>query len=487
MLSQVLPQPKPANTLQKIHSLLLAPHPSIIRANERRNAQLLIYFAFIVFVLAARWLFAINIPNILTNPDDQQQIINLAVSFVSTSVILTIYAAARSSKYRWGGVMLLMFLYLLGCLVIFGTTTDLTTALANLQIFCLAALMASIFLNYKPFILFACACILTTSLAIVLAPEAQTSLPVLLVDFNMVTIFLIIFTNHRNKIESDRRAELSSANDALRVSEAALEQRVIERTHELEVAKKEAEFARERAEKADMVKSQFLASMSHELRTPLNAILTFNQLMAMGSFGAVNSEQEEFLNQSLNSGRHLLSLINDVLDVTKIQSGMMQLFIEKDFDIARELESVAAAAEKMLEGKSVKLVLDIDYEFPLLMCDKRRIRQVLLNLVSNAVKFTETGTITLCAKKEQDKVLFAVLDTGPGISPEDQVAIFEPFTQTETGITHVNGTGLGLPITRSLVEAHGGEIYLESASGEGAAFYVRLPVVSNLEPGEVEI
>jgi signal transduction histidine kinase len=267
--------------------------------------------------------------------------------------------------------------------------------------------------------------------------------------------------------ENERRAE-DAKRQVTRLNEE-LEQRVEERTRDLRGAL-------ERAEEADRIKSQFLASMSHELRTPLNAILTFNELLAMGTFGEVNEEQVSYLQKSLNSGRHLLSLINDVLDITKIQSGMMSLFIEEGFDVAQELTEIVASAEKMLDGKPVKLVTDIDREFPPLTCDKRRVRQVLLNLIGNAVKFTEEGTITVSAKMQDSQVLFAVIDTGPGIPKDQQGIIFEPFVQTEEGIKHAGGTGLGLPISKRLTEAHGGRLWVESAAGEGAAFYAVFPL-----------
>jgi signal transduction histidine kinase len=238
----------------------------------------------------------------------------------------------------------------------------------------------------------------------------------------------------------------------------------------------ETQLAREKAEEASQIKSQFLASMSHELRTPLNAILTFNELLAIGTFGPVNEEQVDYLQKSLQSGKHLLSLINDVLDVAKVQSGKMKLFIEDNFDVGTELKDIVASTEVLLKDKPVKLVTEIDEDFPPMSCDKRRIRQVLLNLVSNAVKFTEQGTITLSARRRANKVLFTVADTGPGITPEEQTIIFEPFIQTESGIRHAGGTGLGLPISKSLVEAHGGRIWVESTPGVGSKFYVSLPI-----------
>jgi signal transduction histidine kinase len=145
-----------------------------------------------------------------------------------------------------------------------------------------------------------------------------------------------------------------------------------------------------------------------------------------------------------------------------------------------------AAVEKMLSGKAVQLVLDIDPHVPALRCDKRRVRQVLFNLLSNAIKFTDEGTITLSVKKHADEILFAVIDTGPGIPEDQQKIIFEPFVQTETGIHHAGGTGLGLPISKQIIEAHQGRLWVESAPGEGAAFFATLPLHLESAAGEKE-
>ncbi len=239
---------------------------------------------------------------------------------------------------------------------------------------------------------------------------------------------------------------------------------------------KDARQARLEAEEANKIKSGFLASMSHELRTPLNAILNFTEFVALGMMGPVNEAQVDALNKALDSGNHLLALINDVLDMTKIEAGSMKLFIERDIDLHAELEAVTATALSLVSGKSVTFVEDIDKDLPLITGDRRRIRQILLNLISNAAKFTEEGSITLRVRPQDHEVLFSVIDTGPGIALEDQDRIFEPFVQTETGIAHTGGTGLGLPISRRLAEAHGGRLWVESALGSGAAFYVALPV-----------
>lgn len=300
----------------------------------------------------------------------------------------------------------------------------------------------------------------------------------------MLTASILLRVLIGNLASSLQRARRSEAE--VRKLNEVLEARVVERTRDLEKAKVEAEQARAVAEKANETKSQFLASMSHELRTPLNAILSFTKYMRQGVFGPVNEQQVDYLGKTIDSGEHLLALINDVLDVTKIQSNMLKLFVEEGFNAAQELEKLAATAEKMLENRPVKLVMDVDKDLPLMTCDKRRVRQIFYNLVSNAIKFTEEGTITISAKRREDKLLFAVIDTGPGIVREDQETIFEPFIQTETGIKHAGGTGLGLPISRQLATAHGGRLWVESKPKEGATFLLTLPIKTEVPQEETE-
>lgn len=245
----------------------------------------------------------------------------------------------------------------------------------------------------------------------------------------------------------------------------------------------EAKAARREAEEANRVKSQFLASMSHELRTPLNGVLNFTQFVASGMLGPVNERQADVLNKATANGEHLLSLINDVLDISKIESGSLTLFIEDGINLRDELSVVVATGTTMLENKPVELVVDVDENLPLLRGDKRRLRQIMLNLVSNACKFTESGRVTIRLHAQADEILFVVEDTGPGITPEDHNAIFESFRQTETGLRSGHGTGLGLPISKHLTEAHGGRIWVESEPDEGATFYCALPL--HVEPQPV--
>jgi signal transduction histidine kinase len=242
----------------------------------------------------------------------------------------------------------------------------------------------------------------------------------------------------------------------------------------------EAHQARQEAEQANRVKSQFLASMSHELRTPLNAILNFTQFVSSGMLGTVNEEQVDTLGKVVYSGQHLLGLINDVLDISKIEAGALKLFIEPNVDLAQEASIVTDSARTLVGQKPVEIQLEVAPNLPHIVGDKRRIRQIMLNLVSNACKFTDKGSIRITLEAQQDNIVFAVHDTGAGIAPEDQGMIFELFRQSQTGLRQGEGTGLGLPISRRLAVAHGGSVWLESALGQGSTFYVSLPVHSTV-------
>lgn len=240
----------------------------------------------------------------------------------------------------------------------------------------------------------------------------------------------------------------------------------------------DAQKARAEAEEANRVKSQFLAAMSHELRTPLNAVINFTQFVSSGMLGPVNDEQVNILVKVVDSGKHLLNLINDVLDISKIESGALKLFVETDVDICKEAQFAADTARSLLDGRasSVALVVDIPEELPPLIGDRRRVRQIMLNLVSNACKFTDEGSITLRLWQESQNIVFAVHDTGPGIAPEDHALVFETFKQTEAGLRQGQGTGLGLPISCKLAEAHGGRLWFESTPGRGSRFFVSFPL-----------
>jgi signal transduction histidine kinase len=226
----------------------------------------------------------------------------------------------------------------------------------------------------------------------------------------------------------------------------------------------------------------FLASVSHELRTPLNAIINLTKFVALGMYGEANEEQKDVLHKVEASGKHLLNLINDVLDISKIEAGSLELFVEEGLHVDEIIQAAVETAKGLLLQKPVTISCDIEPGLPVLTGDEQRIRQIILNLLSNACKFTGQGEITVRAVRCNGDVVIAVQDTGPGIAAKDHGVIFEVFRQAKSGVRKAEGTGLGLPISRRLAEAHGGRLWVESILGQGATFYVALPIKSTLVP-----
>ena len=222
-------------------------------------------------------------------------------------------------------------------------------------------------------------------------------------------------------------------------------------------------------------KSEFLANMSHELRTPLNAIIGFSQVLRQRMFGEINEKQEEYLDDILSSGNHLLSLINDVLDLSKVEAGQVELEIAR-LSLREALERGAVMVRERATRNDVRLSFELAPDVDLVEGDERRLRQVVFNLLSNAVKFTPPGgSITVATERSTKEVQVSVTDTGPGIAPEDQQRIFEEFQQTDVGVQQREGTGLGLALSKRLVELHGGRLWVESELGHGSRFVFTLP------------
>ena len=252
--------------------------------------------------------------------------------------------------------------------------------------------------------------------------------------------------------------QFNDMSDELRRSYAELEQKVEERTAQLAVANRH--------------KSEFLANMSHELRTPLNAIIGFSEALREKMFGEQNDKQLEYLNDIHASGRHLLSLINDILDLSKIEAGRMELDVQS-FAGPSALEAALALVRERAQKKGIRLSLELDPALGEVRADERKFKQILLNLLANAIKFTpEGGRIAVGARLNGAGLEVAVSDTGIGIAPNDQAAVFEEFRQVGP---RAEGTGLGLALTRRFVELHGGSIRLDSAPGRGTTFTFTLP------------
>ncbi len=241
-------------------------------------------------------------------------------------------------------------------------------------------------------------------------------------------------------------------------------------------ALKEQQETAERLREVDKLKTQFLANMSHELRTPLNSIIGFARVILKGIDGPLTELQQTDLSAIYNSGQHLLGLINDILDVAKIEAGKMDLNFE-EVDLKQIIKGVMSTAIGLVKDKPVQLEQRVPDDLPPIWADSTRVRQIVLNLVSNAAKFTEQGKISVSVSYNEDWVTIKVADTGIGI-PEDKLdTIFEEFTQVDASTTRrAGGTGLGLPITRHFVQMHGGEISVESKGGVGSVFAFTLPI-----------
>jgi signal transduction histidine kinase len=229
-------------------------------------------------------------------------------------------------------------------------------------------------------------------------------------------------------------------------------------------------------EAANRHKSEFLASMSHELRTPLNAIIGFSEVLLDRLFGDLNAKQEEYLQDVLESGRHLLSLINDILDLSKVEAGRMELEVGR-FALPEILENGLTMVRERAGRHGIALSLDVDQGIDGIEADERKVKQVVFNLLSNAVKFTpDGGQVGIRAGMDDAGVWITVWDTGIGIAPENQGRIFEEFQQAAAGKERREGTGLGLALSRRLVELHGGRIWVDSELGKGSTFVFTLPV-----------
>jgi signal transduction histidine kinase len=230
-------------------------------------------------------------------------------------------------------------------------------------------------------------------------------------------------------------------------------------------------------EEASQHKSQFLANMSHELRTPLNAILGYTELMTDGAYGEPSEKMLGILQRLEANGRHLLGLINDVLDLSKIEAGQLELELF-DYCIQDIAQTVRSTLEPLASDKKLAFKLELAPNLPPGHGDGRRLTQVLINLVGNAIKFTDAGEVAIRAEANNGSFQVSVRDTGPGISAADQTRLFQEFQQADNAITKKKGgTGLGLAISKRIVEMHGGKIWVESQPGKGSTFAFSLPVI----------
>jgi signal transduction histidine kinase len=253
-----------------------------------------------------------------------------------------------------------------------------------------------------------------------------------------------------------------ATQSALAIQNARLYREIEQKSRELETASRH--------------KSEFLANMSHELRTPLNAIIGFSEVLSERMFGEINEKQAEYIADILQSGQHLLSLINDILDLSKIEAGRMELELS-DFDLSNAIENTLTLVRERAVRRGITLGRTVDERLGIIRADERKVKQVLLNLLSNALKFTpEGGRIDVRGTARDGTAEISVTDTGVGIAPADQEAVFEEFRQVGTADKKVEGTGLGLAISRKFIELHGGRIWVKSRLGSGSTFAFSLPL-----------
>jgi signal transduction histidine kinase len=266
-------------------------------------------------------------------------------------------------------------------------------------------------------------------------------------------------------------------SNALREQELLIRNRKL--VESLQLSNSSLEETNRALEEASCAKSDFLAKMSHELRTPLNVIMGFSELMLDEVPGKINEEQRQCLGDMLTSSRHLLGLINEVLDLSKVEAGKVELRL-KNIALSELLESVTSAMTAVISQRRQSLDVDLDEELPLLYADEARLRQVFFNLLSNASKFTpDGGKIKIKASRKDNFCQLTVSDNGIGIKKEELKQIFEPFYQADNLMTRERrGTGLGLTLVKEIVEMHGGQIWVENEYGKGSNFIFTLPLVA---------
>jgi signal transduction histidine kinase/DNA-binding response OmpR family regulator len=312
-----------------------------------------------------------------------------------------------------------------------------------------------------------------------LLPETRAELGIPLKVGDRVLGALDVQSIQMNAFSEDDVAVLQTLADQIAVA--------LENARSFEVAQR----AVVEIQEADRLKSEFLANMSHELRTPLNSIIGFSRVILKGIDGPITDLQQQDLEAIHHSGQHLLDMINNILDLSKIEAGKMELSVE-EIKISDVIDSVISTARGLIKEQPIKLVENLPDVLPTVLADRTRIRQILLNLLQNAAKFTEEGSITVSVEITEDSESFkplmkiSVADTGIGIAAEDQENLFERFSQVDSSLTRkVGGTGLGLSISKHLVEMQGGTIGLISELGEGSTFWFTIPVATHTPVAEV--
>ncbi|HVO43669.1 MAG TPA: response regulator [Aggregatilineales bacterium] len=463
-------------------SRLIAPHPSISDLEQQRRARLLASML-VICLIAGSVLLAIMLlsaPDQITTPDVQSDLVGLAS-------IPVIYFLNRSGRTRLAANIFVLATYAIFALPVYGPGSGAP----SLAFVAVSFLLGAIFLNTWAFLaLTSVGTLLIGLLIFINANNPASRVAGNVVDYLAIWSFLVImavmtdtFVLYLRTTEAIRRRELETANQRLRASEASLEQRVAERTRDLEIARKQAE-------DASLVKSQFLASTSHELRTPLNAIIGYSELIEEE---CLDHGQQEFvpdLKRIQTAAKHLLALVNDILDLAKIEAGKMELFLET-INIPAMINDIVVTVTPLVEKNANKLAVTCPAELGTMSADLTKVRQIVFNLLSNAAKFTKTGQINLEVSRPSDRggdwLVIKVSDTGIGMTPDQIDKLFQDFSQVDSSTTRkYGGTGLGLSISRRFVEMMGGDIAVQSAYGKGSTFTVRLPAAVARPKGEPE-
>ncbi|MCZ6779889.1 MAG: ATP-binding protein [Acidobacteria bacterium] len=301
-----------------------------------------------------------------------------------------------------------------------------------------------------------------------------------ILEFGIVSLILAlpfcVLLYYSYKLYMDRLFEERKHSEEITRINLALENKVRDRTKELEELNRKLQDSNKELQRVSHLKSEFLANMSHELRTPLNAIIGFSELLIDRTFGELNDSQTDYVHDILSSGRHLLELINDILDLSKIEAGKMVLRIEP-FEVGSAVSEAMTVLHVPASRKTIELAADVPHDLPLFSGDQGKFRQILNNLLSNAVKFTpEGGRVFLIVRSQDEGIKVSVVDTGIGINDEDQRRIFEAFMQVDGSYSRkYQGTGLGLTLVKKFVEMHGGELIVESTTNKGSMFSFYLP------------
>jgi signal transduction histidine kinase len=320
-------------------------------------------------------------------------------------------------------------------------------------------------------------CVISSIITVSIGYTEQPLSPLLAPNLLGLSMALITRGAAENLITAFHWALISQSRAQSRRDELFDNQQKLKKAYlMLETSNIRLKEAQERADEANALKTKFVTNLSHELRTPLNAIINFSFILARGRYGQLNEDQINYLNRIQGAGEHLLGIVNDLLDFAKVESGEMDLFIE-----TVDSQSIAREALEFTEGllgdKKVATILDMPAELPPLQADSMRLRQIMLNLLSNAAKYTDSGSISLTAEIGPEYITFAIKDTGIGIRANELDNIFKEFHQTQEALNHKRiGTGLGLPISRRLVEMHGGQLWVESTVNVGSCFYFTLPL-----------